>query len=301
MGLVSAIVGSSQVSKAVNSQVGAANTGIGDIAGATTAGQGYLTGAVNQGQTAINTATGSANDVLAGVNSSEQQNLNPYLQLGQTGVSNLNAALAPGGALTSQFSFDPTKIASNPDYQFQLQQGTQAVQRAAAANGTLQGGGTMKALDQFSQGLASNEIGQAYGQAFNSFQANRSNNMAALMAPLNVGQNATTQSQSAFQNYGNNTGTNLTQGAGLDATLGLTGANLNANLGYRGAQDTSNLLTQIGNIKAQGSAQQSNIWGPLLGGAASQGMNTLGPTVANATGGNAAVAGVWNALAGLGG
>jgi hypothetical protein len=301
MPLVSAIFGSSQVSKAVGSQVGAANTAIGDIAGATTAGQGYLTGAVNQGQTAINQATGGANDILAGVNSSEQQNLNPYLQLGQTGVNNLNTALAPGGSLTSQFSFDPTQIANNPDYQFQLQQGNQAVQRAAAANGTLMGGGTLKALDSYSQGLASNEIGQAFNQALAGFQANRQNNLTALTLPLNVGQNATGQSQSAYQNYGNLSGQNLTTGAAQDAGLGLTGANLNANLGYKGAQDTSNLLTQIGNIKASGSIAQNGIWGPLLGSAASQGMNALGPTVANATGGNPGVAGVWNALAGLGG
>ncbi len=265
--LVGSIVSSGQQSKATNAIVGSLNTGIGDVQGATTAGQGYLTGAVNGGQTQINQATGGANDVLAGVNSTEQQNLNPYLQLGQTGVNNLNTALSPGGSLTSQFSFDPTQIAKNPDYQFQLQQGTQAVQRAAAANGTLQGGGTLKALDQFSQGLASNEIGQAYNQAFNTFQGNRTNNMAALMAPLNVGQNATTQSQSAFQNYGNNTGTNLTTGALRSADLGLTGANLNANLGMSGATDIASLLAQIGQAKAGGSIAQGKIWSGFAQGA----------------------------------
>lgn len=266
--LIGSIVSSGQQSKATNAIVGSLNTGIAGIQGAQTAGQGYLTGAVNGGQTQINQATGGANDVLAGVNASEQGNLNPYLQLGQTGVSNLNAALQPGGSLTSQFSFDPTQIAQNPNYQFQLQQGTQAVQRAAAANGTLNSGGTMKALDQFSQGLASNEIGQSFNQALAGFQANRQNNLTALALPLNIGQNATGQSQSAYQNYGNNTGTNLTTGAARAADLGLQGANLNANLGMSGATDIASLLAQIGQAKAGDSLAKGRIWSSLAQGGA---------------------------------
>ncbi len=258
--LIGSIVSSGQTSKAVNAIVGSLNTGIGNIQGAQTAGQNYITSATGQGQAGISQAVGGANDVLAGVNASEQSNLNPYLQLGQTGVNNLNTALAPGGSLTSQFSFDPTKIAQNPDYQFQLQQGTQAVQRAAAANGTLQGGGTMKALDQFSQGLASNEIGQSYNQALNTFNTNRANAYQSLALPLSLGQQATGQSQSAYQNYGNLTGQNLTQGAAQNANLGLTGANLNANMGYKGAQDITSLLAQIGQAKAGGSIAQGKIW-----------------------------------------
>ncbi len=238
--------------------VGAANTAIGDIQGAQTAGQGY-----------INTGRTAANDILSQVN-------------------NLNAALAPGGSLTSQFSFDPTQIANNPDYQFQLQQGTQAVQRAAAANGTLQSGGTMKALDQFSQGLASNEIGQAYNQAFNTFQGNRQNNMAALQLPLNVGLAASPLSQSAFQNYGNTSGANLTRGA----------EDL-ANLGTSGAAQIADQLTNIGQAKAAGSLKQGQIWSSFAKGAAG-GLSAFGAPLANATGGNPAVAGVWNAAMGGG-
>lgn len=281
MPLVSSIIGSSQTSKAVGAQVGAANTAIAGIQGAQTAGQGY-----------VNTAVQGANNTLSQVNANEQQNLNPYLQLGQTGASNLNAALAPGGSLASQFSFDPTQIANNPDYKFQLQQGNQAVQRAAAANGTLMSGGTLKALDQYSQGLASNEIGQAYNQAFNTYQANRTNNLQALTLPLQTGLQASPLSQSAYQNYGNQSGQNLTQGAGALAQLGT-----------QGASQIANQLTGIGNAKAAGSVQQGNIWSGFLGGSgglAQQGLQSLGPTIANATGGNGIVAGAFNALAGLG-
>lgn len=264
MPLISAVVGSTQTSKAVNAMVGAANTGIGDIQGAQTAGQGYITDATGSGQQGISKAVGGANDILSGVNTQEQSNLNPYLQLGATGVNNLNTALAPGGSLTSQFSFDPTQIAQNPNYQFQLQQGNQAVQRAAAANGTLMSGGTLKALDQFSQGLASNEIGQSYNQAFNTFQANRTNNLQALSLPLQTGLAATPLSQAAYQNFGNTTGSNLTTGAVQNADLGFKGASADATLGTQGASQIANLLTQIGNAKASGSVAQGNIWGGFI-------------------------------------
>lgn len=58
---------------------------------------------------------------------------------------------------TSQATPDFNKILSNlPGYQFQMQQGTQAVQRNLAAQGLLQSGAAGKALEQYGQGLASN-------------------------------------------------------------------------------------------------------------------------------------------------
>jgi hypothetical protein len=46
---------------------------------------------------------------------------------------------------------------TSPGYQFRLDQGNQAVQRSAAARGILGSGATMKAIDRYSQGLASSE------------------------------------------------------------------------------------------------------------------------------------------------
>lgn len=59
---------------------------------------------------------------------------------------------------------DYNKILSNlPGYQFQLQQGSQAVQRNLAAQGLLQSGAAGKALTQYGQGLAQNYAGQYAG------------------------------------------------------------------------------------------------------------------------------------------
>lgn len=53
-----------------------------------------------------------------------------------------------------------SKISSLPGYQFQLNQGTQAIDRSAASQGLLNSGATGKALAQYGQGLAQNYMGQ---------------------------------------------------------------------------------------------------------------------------------------------
>lgn len=66
----------------------------------------------------------------------------------------------PGGA-TNSSTPDYNAILSNlPGYQFQLSQGTQAMNQNLAAQGLLQSGAAGKELQQYGQGLASNYAGQ---------------------------------------------------------------------------------------------------------------------------------------------
>lgn len=166
-------------------------------------------------------------------------NLNPYTTLGSTSANNLTAALSPGGSLTSQFSFNPNTIASNPDYQFQLSQGIQAVKQAAAATGTLGSSQTLKGIANYAGGLASSEIGQAYNQALGTYQTNYSNTLNSLQAGTNTGLSA--------QNSANNAliQTNTTAG----------------NYGVNNASNIEQLLLDQGQAKASGSIAQGNIWG----------------------------------------
>lgn len=126
-----------------------------------------------------------------------QDLLNPYLNAGHAGVDQLVQQMGPDGQLSKQFSFDPASIKDNPNYQFVLQQGTDAVQKSAAAQGGLFTGGTMKALDQYSQGLATNTINDAYSQALSTFQTNHNNLFNGLTALTNVGQNSINQLEAA--------------------------------------------------------------------------------------------------------
>ncbi len=60
---------------------------------------------------------------------------------------------------------DPTAFQADPGYQFRLQQGTQAIERATAARGGRGSGRFAKELQGFSQGLASQEVGAAFERA----------------------------------------------------------------------------------------------------------------------------------------
>ena len=119
------------------------------------------------------------------------------------------------------------EAAQMPGYQFQLQQGEQAIQNSAAARGGLLSGGTAKALDQYSQGLASTDYQQLYNQAltqyqqayniFNQNQANIFNRYADLAG---MGQVSAQQLANAGLSTGSNVAnTLLTSGAQLGQDL----------------------------------------------------------------------------------
>lgn len=91
---------------------------------------------------------------------------------------------------------DYSAFFNSPDYQFALSQGTLALDRSAAARGQLLGGGQLKDLTSFGQGLGA----QQYGNYFN-----------RLMSIANIGQNAAAGSASAAQNFGNSGAASLNQ------------------------------------------------------------------------------------------
>ena len=63
-----------------------------------------------------------------------------------------------GSAQPYNFSTD------DPSYKFRLQEGMDALQKSAAARGTLLTGGTLKDLTNYAQGAASQEYGAAFGR-----------------------------------------------------------------------------------------------------------------------------------------
>lgn len=61
---------------------------------------------------------------------------------------------------------------ADPGYQFRLDQGSGAMQNSAAARGVLNTGGTLQDLVNYGQQSASQEYGNAYGRALNTYQTN---------------------------------------------------------------------------------------------------------------------------------
>jgi len=266
-----------QVAGLASTAAGNASTGATNAAN--TANQG-INSAAGNAISGVNGATGNANGLLSQIYNSESSNLSPYLQAGQQGATSLASALAPGGSLAGQFTApDPNSVSSTPEYQFQLQQGLQALQRSSAATGSLQGGGLAKSLDQYSQGLASTSYQNAYNNSLNTFQTNHQNTLQGLQALTGLGTTATGQLNNAAQNYGNQASGNLYNSGIYNSNLGYSAANTQGsnlisaaqyagNAGLQGAQVAGNALTGGANATAAGQIGQANAYSSALGGVA---------------------------------
>jgi hypothetical protein len=115
-----------------------------------------------------------------------------------------------------QRDFKMSDFQADPGYQFRMDEGQKALERSAAARGGLNSGGTMKALAQYSQGVASDEFNNAY----NRFNADRDRRYNRLSSMAGLGQTSTAQVGQAGQNYANAYGQNVTGAANAQAAYG---------------------------------------------------------------------------------
>lgn len=163
------------------------------------------------------------------------------------------------GSLLESFSLD--KFQEDPGYQYRLSESQKALERQMAAQGVTLGGAgfgqinptAYRAMDELTQGLASQE----YGNAYNRYNQDRGMIYDMLMGGAGLGQGALGIQAGAGQNYANNVG---------NLTTGLASAQVNA-------QQAAN-------------AQRSSMFGSLLGlgaslinpalGAAASGAQTAG-------------------------
>ena len=121
--------------------------------------------ALNQLMSGINSAPGVPN--LPGYNV-QTPNLN---QFGGQAVAAPTLQSAP---TLEQFQFDPSQITNDPGYQFQLEQGNQALSRQAGKSGLLNSGQRMIAAQQFGQGLASTAVNDAFNRQLSTNQQRNS-------------------------------------------------------------------------------------------------------------------------------
>jgi hypothetical protein len=141
--------------------------------------------------------------------------------------------------LTKQFTPEDFAAGIDPGYAFRQQQGQEATNRMANTAGGLIGGNALQGLQNYSQGLASQE----YGNAFNRFQTQRTNIYNTLAGIAGLGQNAyNTAAQTGTQAA--NTVGNTIQGLGAAQASGTVGS---ANALAGGLQGAGNqyMLSQI--------------------------------------------------------
>lgn len=158
-----------------------------------------------------------------------REDLSPYRELGTDASTAYNylMGLSSDNKLSdgSSYSFE-----TSPSYQFNLQQGLNAVDASAATKGGLLSGATLKAAQEYGSGLASNEY---------------QNTLSNLGSLINTGQNAAAGTASAGNTYAAGTSSALSQAA--NATSAGTMASSNALTGIMGnALGTYTLLNKLG-------------------------------------------------------
>lgn len=202
--------------------------------------------------------TQARGDILNQQQSAESA-LSPYASLGTTSTGNLQALTGtPGqGLLTpwTQTFTAPTaeQAEQTPGYQFQLQQGENAIQNSAAARGGLLSGQTLADMNNYAQGQAStnyqntfNNALAGYNTAYNAFENNQSNAFNRLYSLSGLGANTAGQ----LANVDMSTGSTL---AGLTTGIGADVAGL---LGQQGT-------TQAGGMLGIGNSINTGISGAL--------------------------------------
>jgi hypothetical protein len=189
---------------------------------------GMLTTQANEGN-AINALQSTTNQAL------------PYYQTNwgtsQQGVGALSNLLGLNGAAGTQSAL--ANLQTTPGYQFTLGQGNNAINAAAAANGTLNSGNQLTALANYDSGLAQNTYNQA-------------------VSNLNP-----------FLNLSNSTASGI---GNLLSNLGSNEANT-----YMGANNTAvNLLGSYGNAQASADLANQSLGMNLLGGGLKLGSSLFG-------------------------
>lgn len=170
---------------------------------------------------------------------SQPANNQPAAQQGNGFMSQPIQGYNPG-ALTQgygNFNFNPMDVSKMPGYQFQLQQGNQAIQnRDSSSVGALSGAAT-KDMDTFNQQLAAGTENQYYNQALANYQTNQGNYYTSQNNIFNRLSSIASMGQNAAGNLGS-VGSSLGSGvAQAQAAAGgsLAGGQLGAANAYANA------------------------------------------------------------------
>lgn len=186
-----------------------------------------------------------------------RQSLQPFINSGYGAQSSLSNMLGIGtptdggtyGSLTKPFDAQTFQQYQDPGYQFQLQQGQQALQNSQAAKDGVLSGGALKDLIGFNQGMASN----AYQNAFGRYMSQNDATYGRLSNLLGVGENAAAGLGNTGAQVTSGIGNTLTSGAAAQAAgqVGSANAWTNAINNANGYYALSKITGNNGNASSQ--------------------------------------------------
>jgi hypothetical protein len=189
-------------------------------------------------QTQANAAA-RAQDQLLATGEEASQGYTPYADVGKTALADITANK---DYLTRQFTNQDLNSYLAPGYEFRLGQGQKANLQASNATGGMVGGNALRSLQDYSQNFASGE----YSNAFNQFQAQR---------------------------------TNIYNQLSDIAKIGLTGQQGTANALLGTGTNIASITSGLGNAQAASQIGQANAYGGIAQGvsnaAAYYGMNNM--------------------------
>jgi hypothetical protein len=210
----------------ISSIIGGVGSIVGGIMGANAAGKAAnaeVKGAQDaqalekQNQDAANAAQQTA---LGNVTAAQQ----PYQALGSTSANHLADLISKGFTAPTLADAEAT-----PGFQFRMKEGTEAINRDAAANGTLFTGNTGKALTEYGQNLAESTYNDDYSRALQTYMAN----VNPLLQGTQLGLSSTGQLTNANLDVAGNTA-NIDMNAGRDQAQQINNAAAARASGYLG-------------------------------------------------------------------
>jgi hypothetical protein len=134
-----------------------------------------------------------------------------------------------------------------PGYQFQLEQGTKAVNSNAAAKGSYLSGGTLKALTEYGQGLGET----SYRNYLNDVSGYRNTELNRLMSMAGLGQTSSTNSATGGSSYSSGISNSILSGGNARASGYINSAN--ALTGGMNSLSNSAMLSSLLNGGSSGS------------------------------------------------
>lgn len=239
--------------------LGATASGQAGVSAANTFAQDEMNHAGTMAVDSVNNATAGANNTLQGVRDQIGAATDPYRAAGAAGA----ARLMDYAASNPQFKFNLDDYFNSPAYQFQLEQGKNAIQNTMSASGLASSGAALKELTQFGQGLAANYYNDAFNRAKSAFDTNHQATMQILGTELGAGEFGTGQYNAANTALGGEQAQN-TANAGyyagntamtvgeLLSKLGVNTSEFNANLGLSGAKMAGDYAVDAGLAHAGG-------------------------------------------------
>ena len=157
-----------------------------------------------------------AADVQWQIYQQQRKDLQPYYQAGYGALNQIQANMPE---YNKPFTMQDFYANKDPGYQFRLDQGLNAVNRAAAASGGAVGSSALRELGNYAQGAASQE----YGAAFNRYQQQIQNSYNRLASVAQIGQTGVGQGTQAGSQAGSGIASALS-GIGSAQAAGMVGA-----------------------------------------------------------------------------